>query len=253
MRIALLVLWLLVAYRLPAQLTEADTARLGGRVALTGSWLTGNVNRFLAIASADAVVNRGGWAIRSAQTWQQGSFGGFPTERDLFSRNFFYLRPHARLYPYAMLWAETNLRRNLDLRLQGGVGMSWVAVRQHRAQLKTSVTLTAESARFGSDRFLDSAYNGNRTLQTLRGTVRIFGRVQPLATSKCVLRFEAWAQPALTDAGNIRLHADAALDWPIAGKTAFRVAFNYNRESVVPVGVMPADAFLTFGLVTGNL
>jgi hypothetical protein len=253
MRAVLTFITLFTACSLPAQLSEADTARLGGRAGLTGSWLSGNVQRFLAIANVEGVINRDSWALRSSQTWQQGSFGGFPTERDLFSRNFFYLRPRARVYPYAMLWVETNLRRDLQLRIQSGAGISAAIVRKPRAQLKTSLTLTAEMARFGSNQYTDSAYNGSSTLRLLRGTLRVFGRTQPLKASRCMLRVEAWVQPALADPGNYRLHTDAALDWPLTGRASLRAALNYNRESVVPRGVKPADAFLTFGFVMGNM
>ncbi|GAB4415770.1 MAG: hypothetical protein OHK0039_24620 [Bacteroidia bacterium] len=253
MRWLLFLLGLAASLHLPAQLTEADTARLGGRVGLTGSWLSGNVNRLLVVLSADMVVQREGWAFRSAQTWQQGSFGGYPTERDLFARQFFYLRPHARLYPYAMVWAETNLRRNLDFRVQGGVGASAVLLHAERIHLKASATLSAESARFGSVSFSDTTYDGSRSIHVLRGTGRVFGRIQPLKDSRCVLRFEGWIQPALTQVSNYRLHADAALDWPLRRRVALRAAFNYNRESVVAVGVLPADSFLTFGFVIGSL
>lgn len=235
-----------------AQLTEGDTLRLGYRVGLNGSWITGNVNRLLVIGTGDVSSMHPKWAIRSGNTYQFGTFGKVQTEGDLFSKNFVYLFPKSRFYGYAMCWVETNVRRHYPLRLQVGPGVTASLVRKPGHLLKVSLAATWEQTKFLGDVYSDSYYDGLNSVDVFRGTVRIFGQHR-LAAGKVRLRYEVWGQAALNRFSNYRLHGDFAADFPLSKRLSFRVGFNYNYDALVLSGVKQQDTFTTFGLNWSNL
>ena len=229
------------------QLTEGDTLRLGYRLGLNGSWITGNVNRMLVISSADLSSMHSKWAFRSGNTYQLGTFGKVQTEGDLFSKNFIYLLPKGKVYAYAMCWVETNVRRQYPLRLQAGPGMTATLVHQGGHLLKLSLAGTWETTRFQGDQFSDARYDGSDRIDVFRGTCRVFGQNR-LASGRVRLRYELWGQAALNHLPNYRIHGDFSADFPLSKRLSFRFGFNYNYDAVVVSGVRQQDTFTTFGL-----
>ncbi|MFM2375812.1 MAG: hypothetical protein RLZZ165_909 [Bacteroidota bacterium] len=238
-------------FRAPAQLTEADTLPLAYRVGLSGSWISGNVNRLLVVGTGDLSSMHPKWAFRTGNTYQFGTFGKVRTEGDLFSKNFIYLSPRHRWYAYAMAWIETNVRRRYPLRVQVGPGVTATLLRKQDHLLKLSFSTTWENIRFQGTTFSDTYYNGRSSIEVIRGTVRIFGQSR-LAAGNVRLRYEFWGQSAFQRWSNYRLHGDVAADFPISKQLSFRVAVNYNDDAVVLAGVRQRDTFITFGFNWSN-
>jgi hypothetical protein len=250
---ALLVAFLLaVCHPGWAQLTEADTLKFGYRLAANGSWITGNVERLLLIGAADLSTVHERWAFRSSNQYQYGTFGPFQTENDLLSRNFFYLTPRKKVYPYLMGWVERNLRRDFALRYQLGPGVTYTLARSEAQVVKASLTAAYEEARFNRDTFEAPAYDGRKIIRTYRTTLRLFGQHR-LGTGRARLRYELWGQPALEDAENYRLYGDFFAELPLGKAVFFRTGFNYTYESIVLTGVKRQDTFWVFGLSVSNL
>lgn len=230
-----------------AQLTETDTLPFSWRLSATGSWIAGNVDRLLLIGSADIASVHDKWALRSSTTCQYGTFGGFRTENDLISKNFFYLSPRRKVYPYLMGWLERNHRRDFAFRYQLGPGISWAIA----PFLKISATATYEQTSFNRDTFTDSDNNGEKAVATFRGTLRLYGQHR-LLKDKLRCRYEFWAQPSLHKPRNYRLHGDLAIELPVSRLLSFRTALNYNFEKLTLAGVEQQDIFWTFGLSITN-
>ncbi|MBK7751446.1 MAG: DUF481 domain-containing protein [Flavobacteriales bacterium] len=62
------------------------------------------------------------------------------------------------------------------------------------------------------------------------------------------LQYELWVQPSITDADNLRAHAEAALSVPLKKGLALRQAINWSYESVVQRPNSYEDLLWTFGL-----
>lgn len=234
-----------------AQLTETDTLKFGYKFTLNGSWLTGNVERLLLISTADISTVQEKWAIRTSNTYQFGTFGKFKTENDLFSKNFFYLVPHSKVYPYLMAWLETNKRRNFQFRYQIGPGASWAFLKKQEHSMKLSFTVTYEQTFFNDSTYVDSDYNNRDKINLFRGTTRLYG-LHHFFKDRLRLRYEIWGQLAFEDAGNYRLHGDVFAEMPLTKLISFRAGFNYNYESVTLTTVKQQDTFLVFGISVAN-
>lgn len=236
---------------LTAQLSEQDTARWQYLLSLNGTVLTGNVSRTLVLGTAELRHVTERWGAYSGNTYQFGTFGGRRTEDDLISRNFLYLFPKRRWYPYQMTWLERNLRRRIDFRYQVGIGATVVAVRQAQHLLKLSATGTYEETLFNGTAFTDFDNGGSDRIGTWRLTGRIFGWSR-LGKDGLLLRYEYWIQPSLEERKNFRYHLEASLSLPLGRRLSLRTAVNYSHESIVLQGVRQDDLLWVFGLSFGN-
>jgi hypothetical protein len=248
--------WLIAALCLVAgpgraQLTEADTLAFGWKATAAGSWLSGNIDRLVLLSSAEVARVRPTWAFRSANTHQLGYWGSLNTENDLLARQFAYLYPHRRIYPYAMLWLETNKRQAMDFRLQAGPGLTVVVVRRPGHVVKVSGTLTYEHAWFARATFTDPDYAGRQAFGLVRGSWRVFGQ-HTAGARHLRLRYEVWGQHAFQDAANYRLRAEAALEYTFHRLLAFRLGVVHQYEAITLAGLKPRDTFATIGLTIGN-
>jgi hypothetical protein len=234
-----------------AQLTESDTSNFSWKLSTNGSWLTGNVDRILILSSADITVIEEPWAIRSSNTYQYGTINKKLIENDLFSRNFFYLFQRNEVYPYLMGWIETNKRRNFSFRYQIGPGFSWGFINNKSSSIKISFTATYEMTNYGNSVYSDDKYNGENTIDLLRGTIRLFGKHQ-MFENKIKLLYEAWGQQALDDKNNYRFYGNIVLEFPFTKLLSIRTGYNYYYESVVLAGVKERDTFLFFGISIGE-
>lgn len=234
-----------------AQLREADTLAFGYRFGISGNRLTGNVERLLLISTAELVSAHERWAIRSSNTWQYGTFGSANTENDLLSRNFIYLNQKKTIYPYWMIWLETNRRRDFAFRYQAGPGLSWAVLRAARHQLKLSLTATWEQTWYNNPFNESTAYPHADAINTFRATARLYGH-HDLLGGKLRLRYETWAQASLSYADNWRVYSELFLEYPLYKSLAWRSGYTAYWESVVPAGVAERDSMLTFGFSLAN-
>jgi len=160
-----------------------------------------------------------------------------------------YYHPQARLYPYLMVWGETSRRRQVDLRLQAGPG---VTLRLWRAQgqvIKLSATVSYELALFAHAQLRELADSTATSTHLARGTLRLMGAHQ---LGHAQLSYEAWWQPALTHWANQRYHLEAALRLPIYKGLSFSLSALYAYDAVVPRAVRTADLTVLFGLSFSN-
>jgi hypothetical protein len=234
-----------------AQLTESDTSNFSWKLSSNGSWLTGNVERLLILSSADVTIIYETLAFRSSNTYQYGTVGKRLTENDLFSRNFLYLFPKNEVYPYMMGWIETNKRRNFSFRYQIGPGFSWGFNNDESSSIKISFTATYEMTNYRNSVYSDDKYNGENTIELIRGTIRLFGK-HNLFDNKIRLAYEAWGQWAFEDKDNYRFYGNIFVEYPLTKLFSFRTGYNYYYESVVLSGVKPRDSFLFFGVSIGE-
>lgn len=235
-----------------AQLTETDTLRFGYRFNVNGSWITGNVERLLVTNNLE--LSHAGKAIglKSSNNYTYGTIFGFETENDIFSRNFFYLYPQRKFYPYAMLWVQSSKRQQIDFRYQVGLGASLSIIHKSDHQLKISTTLSQENTRYLGTTFNVEPENLDlNEVSNWRSTVRLLGNHR-IACNKLNIKYETWYQPAFNDANNWRYFLQTALEIPLSRHFSFRSALIYSHENIVLINIKRDDKILTFGLNIGN-
>ena len=233
-------------FSVKAQLLEKDTTAWSS--ALAGSFFlsTGNVDRLLLRADAAVKHLAPGWGFSSEQTYQYGTFGAFQTENDLFSRNFLYYQPRKQVYPYAMLWLESNYRKRIDFRYQVGPGVSWNLLGSDKHRMKCSLTGTYERTHFAGNDFVNADPQSSAVIETLRLTGRIYG-THRLAGGKLLLLYEGWFQQSLRFRSNYRFHTHVVVQAPISRTVSLQSRLDYLYEHVVLRGVAPGDLYLTVG------
>jgi hypothetical protein len=235
-----------------AQLTESDTLRFGYRFNVNGSWITGNVERLLITNNFDVSHVGKTIGVKSSNNYTYGTIFGFETENDVFSRNFVYLYPQRRLYPYVMLWLQSSVRQQIGFRYQAGAGASVAIVQKPAHQLKLSTTVSQENTRYQGAVFNITPENlSGDEVSNWRGTVRLLGHHR-IANNKLNIKYETWYQPAFDDSNNWRYYLQAAVELPITKRFSFRSALIYSHENISLSAIKRDDKILTFGLNIGN-
>jgi hypothetical protein len=235
------------------QMTEGDTLRLGFRATVTGSWITGNVERLLVNSNLEVSHMNKTVGLKTSNTYTYGTIFKRETENDIFSRNFFYVFPRKRLYPYAMLWWQNSARQQIEYRYQAGVGVSYSVLRKTHHQIKISTTFSREETKYnGESFFIQPRELRGRTVPAWRGTLRILGHHQ-LIGDRVRLSYETWYQPAWNDPNNWRYYLNASLDVPISKRVAFRSSIVYVHENIVLNSIKRDDKSVSFGLTLTNL
>lgn len=247
MRIGLFIALLTVSVPANAQLSEADTLRWQYRASITGNWLRGNIEQFMLLGTGELAHVRTHWGLKSAVSYQYGTFFYRQTLGEGIWRNFLYANPRARFYPYLMLWYQQSHQRGMDHRLQTGPGATYVVLRKHGHLLKLSVTGTYENTDFRTANYRERPELNTTRIETWRATGRIYGE-HKLLSGVMKLQYEVWAQPSLTDADNLRAHLEAALSVPLKKGFALRQSVNWSYESVVQQRNTCEDLLWTFGL-----
>lgn len=235
-----------------AQFTESDTLQFGYRLNVNGSWITGNVDRLLINGNGELSHVGKVIGLKSANSYVYGQIFKQETENDIFSRNFIYLSPRAKIYPYAMLWLQNSKRLGIKFRHQAGLGVTYRVMQAMGQTVKVSATVTQEETRYnGSDFAIEPAnLNGDEVI-TWRATIRLFASHE-LIGNRVVFHYETWYQPALDDSNNWRYYLNASMDVPFSKHFSFRAAVLYSHEQVVLTTIKRDDKIVTFGLNWSN-
>ena len=231
-----------------AQLNESDTTRLQVRASLTGNGQQGNVEVTTVRGKLDIVVSPGqAWVFKSQNSSLYQAFYAAKADNDLFSRNYLYYHPNRRGYPLAIAYVSTNYRRKIDLRYFVGVGATVQLINTPKNVLKLSAGVVFENTRFSATTYNEIRYNGASTIELWRVTTWL-GGWHYLFDNHLRLYYDAYYQPAFSDATNYRWQYDIGFDFPVWRGLAFNALYTYTHENVVIAKIKPVDKILTVGL-----
>lgn len=244
------VIWLLcmaIAANAFAQINESDTLKWQHRVSFSGNYQTGNV-KYTAIRSRleFSWMPLPNWVFKTQNSTLYQAFK-VKADNDLYSRNFLYFKPKNRVYPFALAFISTNFRRKIDLRWFGGAGATWQVVRRQEHSLKLSAGTVFESNRFLASSFNFAEYDGDNTHEFWRGTLYLAGWHRIMG-KRWRLSYDAFWQPAFSDAQNYRTQMDVGVDMPLYKGLSFNALYSYSFENLVVKNVKQEDSILTFGL-----
>jgi len=239
--------FLLLPTFLLAQINESDTLKVKAKLSLTGFWQAGNVETFIFRAKTDFSIKPWkNWVYKTQNSYVYQAFGGDKADEDFLSLNFLYLNPDRKLYPLILGFASTNFRREIDVRYLFGAGITYQVINSDKSWLKLSLTSEYEQTNFTKTNFNLVDYNGQETINTMRGTIWFNGKYK-LFKNKLVLTHETYYQPSLEESNNYRWQADVGLEFPVWKYLNFKVNYLHTFESLVIQNQKQQDKFLTFG------
>lgn len=237
-----------VPFLLAGQINESDTLNFMGRFSLTGFSQRGNVETLIFRASTDVSFKpfkNGVFKTKNSYVYQE--FGKVKADEDILSLNFLYLNPEKKIYPQLLGFLSTNFRREIDLRYLFGAGVTFQLLKKKKDWLKLSITTEYENTNFKKTIFNKTAYNGDATINTIRGTIWMNGKYH-LFKDKLIFSHESYFQPSLEQGNNYRWQLDLNLELPVWKFLNFKINYLRSFESVVIKGQKEEDRFLTFGL-----
>lgn len=234
-----------------AQINESDTVRFQFRSGLTGLYQTGNVELLSVRGRLDLALHVSpALVFKTQNNYGYQEFSRRKADEDVFSRNYLYYKPERRVYPYAIAYISTNLRRKLDLRYFAGAGVTYQLYRSVHSILKLSANMVYEESSFRTSNLNDAYYAGQRQINLWRGTLFAAGSSW-VFNRKVRLYYDAYWQPAVERTDNYRTQFDVGLDVPVWKGLAINALYTYTRESVVPVTTKADDRICTFGVSYG--
>lgn len=230
-----------------SQINESDTLKLKANLSLTGFWQGGNVETLIFRAKSDlSFVPFRKWVFKTQNSYVYQEFGRVKADEDILSLNFLYLNPDKKIYPLVLGFASTNFRREIDLRYLVGAGASFKIIEEKDNWLKCSLTFEYEHTDFDRTDFNISEYDGNKTINTWRGTIWVNGKYSILK-NRLILTHESYFQPSLEKGNNYRWRADLGLELPVWKFLNFKINYLHTFESIVIENQVREDKFLTLG------
>lgn len=232
-----------------AQLNESDTARWQVNSNLSVRLNTGNVERLIITPELNAahLPRRKTWGFSARQRFTYGTFGAFRTENDLLSRNFLYLYPTRRIYPYLMVWLQTHALQMLDFRYQAGLGITVVPLRKNQHVIKLSATATHEQNWY-RERGLQHLDNPMALhYAVFRITARVYGS-HSFSQQAVSIYYECLFQQATDNENNWRVFAESGITSRITKQFSMRTYINYEYQQVHLLTRKPHDLVLNVGL-----
>ncbi|MCK6614603.1 MAG: DUF481 domain-containing protein [Ignavibacteriaceae bacterium] len=241
------VLLLLSGRGIYGQINESDTAGFRLQAGLSGAWQQGNVE-LLSLRGRIELATSGREALvfKSQNTTLYQEFSARKADNDIYSRNFLYWEPGETVYPFAMIFLQTNIRRKIDFRWFAGAGATWQFLQNDYAVLKLSAAMVREETEFLSSQFTQRYYDGRNDIRLWRGTVYTSGWIR-FPESALRINYSAYWQPGLDEVPNNRFQADISLSLPLWRGVNMQAVYTFSREEITPVRVQQQDHLLTFG------
>jgi hypothetical protein len=231
-----------------AQLNESDTLKFQLRTSLTGNSQQGNVNIFTIRSKLDFAWSPvKGIVFKSQNSSLYQEFSSKKVDNDIFSRNFFYYKPHKRVYPFGIAYISSNYRRKIDTRLFAGAGVTYQFLNKTFHVIKISANIVYETNTFKGTVYNYNKYNGTNKINLWRGTL-FAGGWNYLLNKHLRFYYDAYWQPAFADKNNYRTQFDLGVDFPIWKGLSFNTLYTYTHENVVISNIKQDDKILTFGL-----
>ena len=235
-----------------AQINESDTLSVKAGLSITGFYQGGNVETLIFRTKTDLSFKPWkNWVFKNQNSYIYQEFGKEKADEDILSLNFLYLNPDRKIYPFVLGFVSTNFRREIDLRYLLGAGATFKIMNKNKDWLKLSLSSEYEQTNFSKTNFNYSEYNGNQSINTLRGTIWANGKYY-LLKEKIILNHEIYFQPSLEQSNNFRWQADVGLELPVIKSLNLKINYRHTFESIVIENQKQEDRFLTFGFTLKN-
>ncbi|MCA0153321.1 DUF481 domain-containing protein [Winogradskyella vincentii] len=244
--------FLIVPSLIFGQVKDADSLSVKADLSLTGFMQAGNVETVIFRASSNVSFKpweKGLFETKNSYVYQE--FGKEKADEDILSLNFLRFTPERKISPLVLAFVSTNFRREIDLRYLFGAGATFQIFKKEKNFLKFALTCEYENTDFKKSTFNQMEYNGNNSIDALRGTLWVQGEYH-LFKKKVIVKHESFFQPSLEESDNYRWRADVSLEFPLWKFLNFKINYLDTFESVVIQGQKQDDSVLTFGFKLKN-
>ncbi|WP_431158511.1 DUF481 domain-containing protein [Winogradskyella poriferorum] len=234
------------------QLKHKDSLSINADLSLTGFVQAGNVETIIFRATSDISFKpweKARFETKNSYVYQE--FGNEKADEDILSLNFLRFTPERKISPLVLGFVSTNFRREIDIRYLFGAGATFQIFKKDKNLLKFALSFEYENTDFKMSEFNQSQYDGNSSINTIRGTLWVKG-VYHLFKNKMILSHESYFQPSLEESDNYRWRADFSLEFPIWKFLNFKINYLDTFESVVIQGQRQDDSVLSFGFKIKN-
>ena len=234
------------------QVKDADSIKVKADLSLTGFIQAGNVETVIFRATSNVSFkpwDKGLFETKNSYVYQE--FGKEKADEDILSLNFLRFTPERKISPLVLGFISTNFRREIDLRYLFGAGATFQIFKKDKNSLKFALTCEYENTDFKKSTFNRSEYDGNNSIDALRGTLWVQGEYH-LFKKKLIVKHESFFQPSLEESNNYRWRADVSLEFPVWKFLNFKINYLDTFESVVIQDQKQDDSVLTFGFTLKN-
>jgi hypothetical protein len=249
----LIVLFLTVAAACPSSAqvnieTFRDKSGVSGAARLSFSSDIGNVDVVRSDGAGNLTVDREQGTFLAVLRGAAGFLGGtrYASSGVLHLRYTRKWRP--RVHPEAFVQGDYDRARRLDGRSLVGAGLRWRLLRSeaHRLAVGTALMWERERLDLQAGDGHDDVTSGARGSLYLNMTLR--------STRGVTLATTTYAQPLVTDPGDVRWLGTAELTTPLVGRLTQTTVVDFRVDSDPPQGVKRVDARVSasFGVRFGK-
>lgn len=235
-----------------AQNEPIDSIKIKTSLSLTGFYQGGNVQTLIFRAKGDLgfhVSKKIMFETENSYIYQ--AFDKEKADEDFLSLNFLKYNSKSKIYPFLLGFVSRNYRRAIDLRYLFGGGITFQILNDKKNKLKLSLSSEYENTQFSETIFNYSEYNGQNSINTIRGTIWLKGK-SFIFKDKLIFSHESYFQPSLEKNNNYRWQSDLSIEIPVIKILNFKINYRYAFENIVIVNQKRYDDFLTFGFVLKN-
>ncbi len=231
-----------------AQINESDTTSLQLRGLIGGSYQTGNVELTRISGQVDfSSTIRKSVVFKSQNNYLFQKIVGNKADDNYTGQHYLYLKPQQKVYPYAIGFVTTNFRRDIDLRVFGGLGVTYQLLRKLRHNIKISTNLLYEQSRFAFDTYNESKFNGSNLISAPWSTLYLRG-YHSINNNMVYWIYEAYLQQSIEDNLNYRYHFYNGIDIKLIKNLFVQTRILYTYENVVVLGNEQHDLLWTWGM-----
>lgn len=231
-----------------AQLNESDTSRIQINAGINGIRQTGNVDLGILRSRLELVAKLSDtFFFKSQNNSLFQEFSGFKADNDINSRNYLYYHPEKRMYPFAMVYMQSNFRLKIQQRFFYGAGATIQLIKKENHSFKTSVSIVDEKTRYRVNEFNEAFYSGLNAIEIVRPTLYLAGNHQ-FDHQKIQFHYTVYWQPGIAHVSNQRFQAEAGIAFNIWEGLSVNLQYLTISEEVVPINVKQNDAMFTVGV-----
>jgi hypothetical protein len=231
-----------------AQINESDTSKLQLQWISGGSYQKGNVELLRIVNQLDLSFKvTPAFVFKTQNNHLYQEILNRKADNDLMSKNYLYYNPQKKLYPYVISFIASNFRRDIDLRVFSGLGLTYQLLRKSPHTVKLSANLLYEKSSYAKNIFNYAEFDGSNKIEAAWSTVYLSG-FHYFNESSLQIIYEIYFQQSLEDQINHRFHILTGMDLKVKQGLSIQSRIIYSQESVVAFTNKQEDFLWTWGL-----
>ncbi|MDB4292301.1 DUF481 domain-containing protein [Maribacter sp.] len=227
--------------------SKADTLSYDLSFDLSGSYISGLVNRTTVVLGSDATLRKKNWAVFNKLSYRFNITNGNKLENNWYDLASIVYYPKGRksFYPIAFYHFESNLLYRVKRRHRFGVGAGSVIYDKNNIFLRAAAGILQESTIHNGSVFVNSSLlDAQRTNGFIAAQLN---NNYSLFNDKVALNLEGWFLKSIEEGADYDIWFIGSLDFKLTKAFSFLVRYNYRFENVYLEGLTAKNDVLLFG------